>query len=59
MDKLIREILQKMRTAKTEYDQLMVEYDKEQAGSSEEQKALEAKLAEAGKKNSSRDFGGV
>lgn len=50
MDKLIREILQKMRTAKTEYDQLMVEYDKEQAGSSEEQKALEAKLAEAGKK---------
>ena len=48
-DKLIREILQKMRTAKAEYDQLKVQYDGEIAAGSGELKKLEQKVAQAGK----------
>lgn len=47
-DKLIREILLKMRTAKAEYDQLKVQYDKEVAAGSGELKELEEKLEQAG-----------
>ncbi len=45
-DKLIREILLKMRTAKAEYDQLKVQY--EVAAGSGELKELEEKLEQAG-----------